>query len=459
MICTWCDTAGAQPRRKHAERILCDRCNDRPPLVNWLHPPAPPDPSSLLTTTSTTSQWRRKPEAPRPLERIDDRVSWRAANLEPIIAGRQPDEPPAILARPDGVHLLYRARLHSVNAEPESGKGWLACQATVEQLAAGENVVYIDYEDTPAAIVSRLRALGADDDAILARLHYVRPDEPVGESGPGALVDVGAALVMIDGVTEALAVEGLDLASNQDVAEFYKRLAHPFANAGSAVLLLDHVVKDREHRGRYALGAGHKLAGVDVAYRLDVAQPFGREREGLVKVTVMKDRPGFVREHAADRERIAMMRLTSSPNGNVDVTLDAPENAGSPFRPTTIMERISKALEAETGLTRNAIRATVKGKGTYVDLALELLANEGFIDIRPDGQARRHYSVNPYRVPVSQPFPDRFPETVEGPGPRVPPPTGTRTRDSANQTHDRFPDLERAERLAVDHADLNQEAA
>ena len=37
----------------------------------------------------------------------------------------------------------------------------------------------IDYEDTPASAVSRLRTLGVDDQAMRDRFAYVRPDGPL----------------------------------------------------------------------------------------------------------------------------------------------------------------------------------------------------------------------------------------------------------------------------------------
>ena len=272
----------------------------------------------------------------------------------------------------------------------------MACAAAAEQLAAGELVVYIDFEDTPANIVARLRALAVDDWTIAQRFYYVRPEEPIDDAGLAALMALGAGLVVIDGVTEALAAEGLDMASNQDVAKLYNRLPRPFARAGAAVLLVDHVTKDREARGRYAIGAQHKLAGVDVAYRLDVAQPFGRGREGLVKVTVTKDRPGHVRQHAVDRERIALMRLTSRADGAVVVTLEPPEGAVVAFRPTFLMERISRAIEADPGLSRRGIRDGVSGKSSAKDRAIEVLIAEGYVESRRDGQTIHHYSQRPF---------------------------------------------------------------
>lgn len=323
--------------------------------------------------------------------------SWTPVDLKPILAGEHEPEEPVYLRRTDGVGLLYKGRLHAVSAEPEAGKGWLALTATKERLDAGETVLYIDYEDTAVNIVGRLRDLGVSDEAILERFNYVRPDEPVNDwSHVNPEDPLGGDLVIVDGVTEALAVEGLDMASNQDVAAFYTRLPRPFATAGSAVLLIDHVVKDREARGRYAIGAQHKLAGVDVAYRLDVIRPFARGKEGVVKVTVTKDRPGFVRQHSVDCERVGLFKGGSTPDGRMTTTLEPAEVGTDPFRPTHLMERVSRELEERPGLNKRGVRL-IRGNKDALELALELLIAEGYAEARPERQSIRHYSLKPFR--------------------------------------------------------------
>ena len=62
---------------------------------------------------------------------------------------------------------------------------------------------------------------------------------------------------------------------------------------------LDHVTKDREGRGRYAIGAVHKLNALDGgAYILENRHPFGVGRTGRSTVRVAKDRPGQLRRNA-----------------------------------------------------------------------------------------------------------------------------------------------------------------
>jgi len=328
---------------------------------------------------------------------------WAPVDLAAVIRSGCLDEPPALLARTDGARLLYRGRVHLLMGEPESCKGWLALHAAAGCLAAGEPVLYVDFEDTAASVVARLLALGVDEAAIVGRFHYVRPDSPLDESGWAALapaLETPPALAVIDGVTEALALHGLDLIDNADVARWLARFPRPLAEAGAAVLQIDHVGRDREARGRFAIGAQHKLAGVDVAYALDVLEPFGRGRDGKVKVTVAKDRPGHVRQVAGEGAKVAEIRLASHPEGAVSIEVVPPsgETDVVAFRPTALMERVSRAIEDAPGLSKNAIRSTVAGKSDYKDLALELLVSESYAEARRDGQAHHHFSLRPFRT-------------------------------------------------------------
>jgi KaiC/GvpD/RAD55 family RecA-like ATPase len=154
--------------------------------------------------------------------------------------------PPSILEREDGTCLLYRGKLHSLYGEPEAGKGWVALKAATDQLAAGEHVVYIDFEDDAETAVERLRALGAKPKAIRDRIRYLRSDEPLSEAGKAdleAALEPAPSLVVLDGMTEALALEGLDLNSNADVAQWIVGLPRCIAvESAAAVLIIDHVV-------------------------------------------------------------------------------------------------------------------------------------------------------------------------------------------------------------------------
>jgi hypothetical protein len=280
--------------------------------------------------------------------------SWRPMDLAAIVAGIQAGEivgpVPAIMARTDGACLLYPGEVHSLAGEPESGKGWMTLSAAKAVICSGASVLYLDFEDTPASIVGRLLALGARPEAILERFVYVRPTDPFDADQFRALLSVRPyALAVIDGVSEAYALLGLDPYSNPDAAAFLAALARPLAAAGAAVLLIDHVVKSKEARGRYALGAQHKLAGIAAAYSTDVIKSPSRTDAGLIKLKVEKDRHGHVRAHAGV---IALAHIIPSDDGaRVAVTLEPPSAIGGQtdsFRPTALGE----SLQVHRGRSR-----------------------------------------------------------------------------------------------------------
>jgi len=382
-------------------------------------------------------------------------TTWAAVELTAALEGRT-EEPPAILARSDGRCLIYPGgRIHAFHAEPEALKTWLLLKAISEPLMDGDPALFIDFEDSAASIVQRLLDLGVTTTEIAHGLIYIRPDEPLTEATLPDLdraIDRRPALAVIDGVTEAFSRNGLNPLDNSDVANWLDLLPRRITRAGIPTVTLDHVVKDREQRGRYAIGAQHKLAGVDVAYSLKVIEPFGRGRDGLVVIKVEKDRPGRVREFAKDGQ-VALLKATSRPDGSVSLSLEPPDLEATPFRPTGQMERISLAVETDPGLSKRAIREAVRGKRAVADLALEMLISERYIDVRRDGQTCCHHSLKPYREadedpqrgPVAQPWPDRGPDTVKPSVAPWPPLKGTDTGHTTPATEkavDRGPHLE-----------------
>jgi hypothetical protein len=163
------------------------------------------------------------------------------------------------------------------------------------------------------------------------------------------------------------------------------------------VVQIDHVTKDRESRGRWAIGAQHKLAGIACAYRVQTITAPSRGNAGLLKVQVVKDRHGHIRGHAQGSE-IALVRITTADNGtHVAVTIDPPDGtAGDAFRPTVLMERVSRFLAENPGASVNAIRHGVHGNNNVIDQAVRVLIAERYIECRQQGQAKRHYPVRDY---------------------------------------------------------------
>lgn len=333
----------------------------------------------------------------------DGRYStWQHIDLTAAATGAIPRIIPQVFARTDGNCLLYLGRVHGFNGEPESCKTWAAYCAAAQQLTAGNPVWWIDLEDDELLAVERLRSLGVPADAIIDRFRYIHPSVAM---SPGdrhlirrALASDVPNLVVFDSVVELMALHGLDPYKPQDVAQMHG-IARLFAEAGAAVVLIDHVVKDTETRGRWATGSERKLGGIDGAtYTFDAIAPFGHERTGRIKVTVTKDRSGRVRGIAAGGHIVGMLELTSWPDEGVTWRLEPAAERDGGFRPTHLMERISKAIEQTPGLTAKALRGAVSGRGTSVDLAIELLVAEGWVRVDPGSRgAKLHHSERPYR--------------------------------------------------------------
>jgi hypothetical protein len=381
--------------------------------------------------------------------------SWLPLDLAPVVAGVQAGEivgpVPTMMLRADLVPLLYPGEVHSLSGEPESCKGWLALYAAVSMIEIGGAVLYVDFEDGAPAIIGRLLALGALPEAIIERFTYVRPDDPFNAEAFHELLGSRTfALVVVDGLTEGYGLLGLDINSNDDAAKFLAAIPRPAAAAGAAVLEIDHVGRNKDARGRYSIGAQHKLAGVAVAYGTDVIKTLSRTTPGLIKLKVDKDRHGHVRGRALGGV-IAMAHFTPADDGQqMSVRLDPPEDTATSgeFRPTVLMARVAEFVNDEPGASRNHIRQGVAGRGEWVDKALHLLTAEGYIDRRKEGQTYAHYTLLHYenqpgptesqpspgnspanRVPGSPPLRDPVPDPV-GSGPaknsnRVPDPVGS----------------------------------
>jgi hypothetical protein len=210
-----------------------------------------------------------------------------------------------------------------------------------------------------------------------------------------------STLVVLDGVTEAMSLHGLDLNDQTDIAAFLAMLPRRLADLGPAVVQIDHLPKMTEHGNRFAIGGQHKLAGLDgAAYIVKVIDAFGRGKKGRAIVTVAKDREGAIREQTAGNT-IAELVLDST-GGALLAVLEVPRGVSrtddGSFRPTILMERVSRWIEDNPGQTGRQIEQNVSGKNTGIRDALRILALEARITGTPGARGSMHYeSVTPYR--------------------------------------------------------------
>jgi hypothetical protein len=323
-------------------------------------------------------------------------TTWEPLDLDAVLSGRIEAEKPTRLRREDGAALIYPGRLHTLVGEPSNGKTWVAVAAVAEALNDERVAVVVDLEDSPRIWVERLRRVGVDDKALALGLRYIRPSERLRQEQAADLVpvlDESPALIVVDAFSGLLALEGADPNAAADVERTYARVLRPMRECGAAVLLLDHVVKSREGRGRWATGSERKLSALDGAgYVLESVRPFGRGRTGHGRLRLAKDRLGEV---GAAGDVVAEVLLTDH-DGGVRLRITPPEDngTGDSWRPTALMARVSRVL-AESGvpMTSNQVVSAVSGKADYVRKALAALVDEGYATATdgPRGSRLHHY--------------------------------------------------------------------
>lgn len=330
----------------------------------------------------------------RPLVPHEDetvsRRTWQPVDLSDVLNGSWEPPEPVVGQRSDGVGLFYPGKVHTVSSESEAGKTWLLLSACVDELLAGRHVLYLDFEDDEGGVTQRLLGLQVTTDVILERFHYVRPTEALGagihlDDLRHVLDAYRPSLTVLDGVTEAMTLHGMDPLSNKDIATFGRMLPRRIADLGPAVVCLDHVVKSGENRGRYALGGVHKLNALDgAAFILENRKPFGIGLTGVSTIRIAKDRPGRLRKHGLPGKEgmvwFGDLKLTSHAEGFLEVEVAAPEErTEQEFRPTQLMGQICAALEKHGPLSAAKIEALVKGRSATIRTARVLLQVEGYV--------------------------------------------------------------------------------
>lgn len=333
--------------------------------------------------------------------------SWEPINLTGYIDGTYQPPTPVLLHRTDGPALIYAGLVHDFHGESESGKSLVAQWEVATVLKDGGTAAYIDFESDPGQLVDRLRHMGVTE---FTRFRYIRP-----ELSPYAATEIDAwthllaqpyDLVILDGVTDALGQFGGSSKENDDIATWHRMVPRTIATrTGAAVILIDHVTKNTDTRGRFALGGQTKMAAIDGAsYVVEVAEPIGKGLAGTVVLRVAKDRPGAVRPHcgrwrSGDRTQEAARVGVDSTGDGIVMHIQPPTTtvgdgvdtsearAGrKPDSDTWLMEQISKTLENSTSpMTKVAVVEHLKKNKQRVMQLIDRLEEGGFVIRRGDG--------------------------------------------------------------------------
>lgn len=348
--------------------------------------------------------WMLDPDGePPPQDQPDFKRTWCPADLSDVLDGTWKAPEPTVGRRTDNVGLFYPGKCHTIASESEAGKTWLALSACGDEISDGNHVIYLDFEDDRGPVVNRLLSLGADADAILERFHYIRPESPLSAVPNGSdIADVfqqyQPTLVILDGVTEAMTLHGLNPLDNADCAKFGRMLPRRMADLGAAVASLDHLTKSSEGRGRYAIGAVHKLNSLDgAAYLLENRTALGIGLVGRTTISIAKDRPGQLRRHALPRSGShwfadLVVDATDGDETCIQVGIRPPDaEAGTDKKPTYLMAKVAAALGEHGTMSQRQIIAVVGGKRDYVIKALSLLQVEGYVSNKTPHELLKPY--------------------------------------------------------------------
>lgn len=338
-----------------------------------------------------------------------DPTGWTFSDLTPVLDGTHKPQQPVVGARDDGIGLFYPGRVNGIQGESEAGKSWVALISCLVEINRGNHVVYLDFEDSEAGVVSRLLLIGANPDDIQHLFHYVRPGStptPVQlRQFIARIGDLGPSLIIVDGVTEAMVMMGLELKENTEIAKFGRMLLRPLADTGAAVVPLDHVVKNNESRGRYALGGVHKLNAVDgVQYMLEAVRPFGINTEGRSRLRIAKDRPAQIRRHAlpggrnpmhwfadlvirSEGEEFAAAHLYPPVQHTPDPAEQTAEEKKAAQEEEEIQAREQQVLKvlakAKEPMSKKAVEELIPGRASVTRRALTRLVHAGRVVAEP----------------------------------------------------------------------------
>lgn len=330
--------------------------------------------------------------------------TWQRTDLAEIVGGLVDgtlERPVPTVGRFQGgeVGLFYAGRVNGLYGEPGKGKTWIALCCAAEQLALGMTVAWIDLEEPAVGLVGRLLDLGVDPEAIVERFAHYAPEEPIVRAYGLAedLAELDPALVVIDSTGEALALEGAGPNNDDEVATWFRTWPRWIANhTGACVVVIDHVVKDEGARGLWPGGSQRKKAAINgAAFMASPIHELGRGVQGRLKLVASKDRNGHHRGASKVGEFVFDARGDHSAWW-IEATVGTSE--GRPFRPTVLMERVSRWLEEhEAPASKRAIRDGVHGNHDAREVAIDRLVEEGYVRRWVEGQLHLHEHVRAYR--------------------------------------------------------------
>jgi len=335
----------------------------------------------------------RNPE-PETLALTDGEDTWEDVDPTDVLNGMFEPTKPDLMMRTDDIGLIYSGKLHSFHGESESGKSLVLLWEAARLMNNGEDVLWLDFDSDLQENVGRLVAFGVEKDVIREHFKYKRPEAGIiGSAGYEAMFSRTYALAVLDGVTDAMMLLSEDGTikgdPNDAFTKFSRKLPRRLADeTGAAVVMVDHVTKDAQTRGRFAIGAQAKMSQLTgAAYSVAVSKVFGRGMKGEITLYVGKDRPGGVRIHGSStvkNQQQEIARITVDDTGDQTVlTINPYKNSSDSVDDLsciddTVERNVATAVSTQPhGLGFNQIMEVMKkaGHGAAQGTVREAISN------------------------------------------------------------------------------------
>jgi len=274
-----------------------------------------------------------------------------------------------------GNYLFAPGVVHWVYGPPGSRKSFL-CQTAI----LNHSGVYIDAETNPIKVEMRTKLMGYDEnsahrfscpetmDSLKSLVHQVATFAPT--------------IVVLDSSARLCALLGLDPLIAKDIQVMFDEVIRPLANAGHAVVVIDHLPKNGKNKD-FAFGSMDKKAQADVLILVEAV-----EGQGHSTLTLQKDRMyTFGSRGIMVGQEFALLKLNPTPLRAIVEPLTGFDASGTPVpnkREQKLKEtkdRIVKILQIHSSLSKSDLNYHVGGKSETATKARQELIDEGIIVI------------------------------------------------------------------------------
>lgn len=228
-------------------------------------------------------------------------------NVAAILDGGADSPEPDILEFVNDSYLFYSGEFNLIYGDTESGKTWLCLTAVASTLNDGGRAAIIDLDHNGArSIINRLELLGVSRELLTDRQAF-RLAEPVTEIELKELVADLTVFepdaVVVDSLGEVMPLFRANSNNADDFTLVHADVIKPLAQAGAAVLVVDHLPKNADARQYGPTGTAAKTRAVGgLAVQVSAESAFKRGEGGVAKLVLFKDRHGGVREQLPNHD-------------------------------------------------------------------------------------------------------------------------------------------------------------